>query len=300
MQEVPPGAPPLSAPLVIGNPNFVGSSTYITSATPMIPQTTDPNVEGFQYRFHLQGAPLPTYATMPFPLHWAHADLSPGVQSVAVTMGGANAGDGPYDFQYSAESFGNLLEPRHTTTVILDTTPPVISIVQPQATNYTHSATLTLNYSVSDGTGSGVASFTPTMDGSPTLPGNIGLQSGQAISLLTELALGPHTFSITAADNIGNSGSRSVTFSIIVTAQSIQDDVTQFVASGKITQNGETSLLSKLANAAKGRANGNCSTAANVYSAFINEVMAQTGKKIDPAAAAILIADANYLITHCP
>jgi hypothetical protein len=29
-------------------------------------------------------------------------------------------------------------------------------------------------------------------------------------------------------------------------------------------------------------------------------VTAQTGKSITPRAAAILIADAQYLITHCP
>jgi hypothetical protein len=299
--EVPPATPPLSAPLVVGNPSFAGSGhIYISTTTPVIPQTADATVEGFQYRFHLQGASLPTYATSPFPVHWTHADLASGVHSVEVSLGGANAGDGPYDFQYSAESFGNLLEHRHTSTLILDTTPPVISIVQPQATTYTHSATLTLNYSVSDGTGSGVASFTPTMDNSATLPGNVGLQSGQPISILTELALGVHTFTVNAADNIGNSGATSVTFSVIVTAQSIQDDIQQFVAAGKITQNNGTSFLSKLVSATNARARGNCQTSANIYLAFINEVRAQTGKKVDPVAAAILIGDAQYLIVHCP
>ncbi len=39
---------------------------------------------------------------------------------------------------------------------------------------------------------------------------------------------------------------------------------------------------------------------ANIYQAFINEVSAQSGKGIDPTAAAIMIADAQYLIAHCP
>ena len=34
--------------------------------------------------------------------------------------------------------------------------------------------------------------------------------------------------------------------------------------------------------------------------AFVNEVQAQAGKAIDNAVAAILIADAQYLIAHCP
>jgi len=304
VQEIPPATPPASGPLVIGLPSYAGpAGTYIAAATPMIPQTADPNAEGFRYRFHLQGGPLPSYPfapPQPFPVHWAHADLA-GANSVQVQIGSANAGDGPYDFQYSAESFGNLLEPRHTTTVILDTTPPVISISQPTATAYPHSAVLTLSYSVSDGSGSGVASFTPTMDLAAALPGNVGLQNGQPINLLTELALGAHTFSITATDNVNNTGTSSVTFTVIVTAQSIEDDVTQFRQSGAIDNGGiANSLLAKLESAAAKRASGNCSAAANIYSAFINDLQAQSGKHVTAAAAAIMIADAQYLISHCP
>jgi polyhydroxyalkanoate synthesis regulator phasin len=91
-----------------------------------------------------------------------------------------------------------------------------------------------------------------------------------------------------------------VTFEIIVTAESIQDDVRQFVASGQITQDEGNSLLKKLVSAAKARAKGNCANAATIYASFISEVQAQSGKKIDPVAASILIDDAQYLIAHCP
>jgi len=40
--------------------------------------------------------------------------------------------------------------------------------------------------------------------------------------------------------------------------------------------------------------------AATICTSFISEVRAQRGKKIDPTAAQILIADAQYLIAHCP
>jgi len=302
VQEMPQATAPVSAPLVIGNPNFVGSGgTFISSATPMIPQTADPTAEGFQYRFHLQGAPLPSYTTTPFPVHWTHADLAPGVNSVEVTIDGDNVGDGPYDFQYSAESFGNLLEPRHTATVILDTTAPVITIAQPTATAYGHSATLTLSYSANDGSGSGVASVAATMDGGATLPGGVGLQSGQPINLLTELALGTHVFSITSTDNMNNTSTSSVTFTVIVTPDSIKGDVSQFLGAVKIKNNGEAnSLLAKLNAAANARAAGRCDTANNIYQAFINELSAQSGKGVDAAAAAIMIADAQYLMAHCP
>ena len=179
----------------------------------------------------------------------------------------------------------------------IDKKPPVITINQPAATTYTHSAKLTLNYKVTDG-GSGVATVSPTMNGSPTVAG-LGLSSGQAIPLLTSLALGPNTFAINSTDNVGNHSSQSITFTIIVTAQSMIDDINQFVDSGAVTTNG-SSLMQKLNNALDSRARGKCGPAGNQYDAFINEVQAQTGKTITPVAAAILIADARYLITHCP
>ena len=176
---------------------------------------------------------------------------------------------------------------------------PVITITSPAATSYEHTATLTLNYGTTDG-GSGVATVVPTLDGASSLAGH-DLLSGQAIDLLVELPAGPHAFLVQAADAVGNMSSSPVAFSVIVTAAGIQDEVTRFRSEGKITKAGITSsLLTKLANGAAARAAGNCSVAASYYNAFINEVEAQTGKSIDPVTAAILIADANYLIGHCP
>jgi hypothetical protein len=181
-----------------------------------------------------------------------------------------------------------------------DTTPPVITILEPVMQIYAHSETITLNYGVSDGTGSGVQSVTPKMDDRLTLDDGSALTSGRDINLLTQMKVGQHKFYVSAVDNAGNESSNSVTFAIVVTAASIQDDVNQFVAAGKITKNEGKSLLTKLASAAKARAKGNCPNAATIYTSFISEVLAQSGKSIDPAAATILIADAQYLIDHCP
>ncbi len=178
--------------------------------------------------------------------------------------------------------------------------PPTITIVQPTAKQYLHSDMITLNYSAAD-TGCGVGSVTATMDGAATLPDGHSLANGQTINLLTEMTLGDHTFTVTAADNVGGTNSASVTFTIIVTAASIQTDVTQFLQSGDIKSPGEAnSLLSKLVAAAAKRAAGKCSTAANIYQLFIQELQAQSGKGVSVTAAAIMIADAQYLITHCP
>lgn len=182
---------------------------------------------------------------------------------------------------------------------MVDKKPPSILISQPTATQYTHSSTITLSYAVTDG-GSGVGTVTPTMDGSLTVGGST-ITNGLTINLLTSLPLGPNTFAIKAADKVLNMSSASVTFNIIVTPQSIINDVTQFFASGAISSSGvESGLLTKLNDALAARNAGQCGTADNIYSAFINQVMAQSGKGITPAAAAILIADAQYLMAHCP
>jgi hypothetical protein len=88
---------------------------------------------------------------------------------------------------------------------------------------------------------------------------------------------------------------------LTITPVTIKGDVTQFLQSGAIKNVGlASSLLSKLTAAAAARAAGKCSTAANIYEAFINELNAQSGKGFDINAAAILITDAQFLIAHCP
>jgi hypothetical protein len=91
-----------------------------------------------------------------------------------------------------------------------------------------------------------------------------------------------------------------VTFTIIVTAESIMESVAQLMQAGGGVEQRGNSLMGILANAAANRRVGNCRAAANQYNAFIKHVQAQTSKSIAPVAAAILIADAQYLIAHCP
>jgi hypothetical protein len=208
------------------------------------------------------------------------------------------AGTGTFPVTLNAAD-NDLTTTCSTTVKVQDTTPPLIAITQPMPTTYTHSSVLKLDYSVTD-TCSGVASFTPTMDGATTLD-NHGLQSGQVIPLLTEMKLGTHQFSIGAVDVDGNADTKTVTFTIIVTPDSIKDDVNQFLAMGAIKNAGLANALLVILNAgASARVRGQCDTAANNYSAFINLLTAQSGKGVDSTAAAIMIADAQYLITHCP
>lgn len=277
--------------LAVGSPQFPSGAAqpFVTSATPFTLNAFDgtSGPASVSYRFFRQGTAPPAYTTV----------------AGATATFHVTGPDGAYEVDYFSTNAVGDDETPHVRIVTLDNTPPVTTIVQPAASPpYTHDQTLTLNYTVSDGSGSGVKSFTALMDGSPALAGH-GLLSGQVIQLLTEMSLGSHTFTVNATDNLGNSSSTSVTFTIIATAPSIENDVTQLFASGDIKNKGiENSLLHKLAAAEDAAARGNCKAAANIYNEFINEVTAQSGNGISATAAAILIADAQYIIAHlsCP
>ena len=203
-------------------------------------------------------------------------------------------GDGGYTVEMSATGNNGMVEVVHSSHLILDNTAPAITIVEPTATDYPHSAVLTLDYSASDGLGSGVASLTATLDGSSTLAGH-GLGDGQAINLLFELSLGEHTFVVNSKDRVENGSQQSVTFAIIVTPESIKEDVQIFLDAGLIKDPGTaTALLAKLNAAAEAFAGGNCARAASHYGAFIKLLQAQTPAHVDATAAAIMIADAEY------
>ena len=181
----------------------------------------------------------------------------------------------------------------------VDRKAPVIVITQPAATEYTHSDTLVLDYSVTDG-GSGVDTVTPRMDGDTMLASG-GLADGRAILLLTALPLGDHTFTVNADDHVGNlSPTESVTFSIIVTPESLIQAITIFEGLGGVKSALVQSLLTKLVAAAEKFNSGDCLMAQNIYRAFISDVQAQRGKGITAFTADILIADAEYLIANCP
>ncbi len=270
--------------LQFGTPSF---GQFITSSTTMTINAVDggsgSGVASISWRVFSDGTTPPAFTTQAPP--------------VTFVVTGA---DGGYTVEMFATGNNGMVEVAHSSHVILDNTAPVITIVQPTAAEYPHSAVLTLDYSATDGAGSGVASLTAKMDGSPTLAGH-GLDDGQAINLLFELTLGDHTFAVDSKDRVDNGSLQSVTFSIVVTAESIKQDVAIFLSAGLIKDPGlPGALLAKLDGAADARAKGNCTTAANLYQAFINLLQAQSGTGIDATAAAIMIADAQYLIAHCP
>ena len=281
--------PPQST-LTIGVPQYTGSQLFIAAATPFTVTATDDTsgVWNVWYRFFPNGGSAPGYTSV-------------DGFSASFSLSGA---DGLYEVDtYATDNAGNDETPAHVQSVYLDTTAPVATITAPVAKQYLHSDTFMITYSVTDGNGSGVKSAVPDIDGQTTLHDGmttVTVANNLIVKLLTELTLGTHTFNLNSVDNVDNADTAIVTFSIIVTAQSIKDEVKYFRSIGAITQDEATSLLQKLTAAAAYRAKHDCRDANAIYKNFINELRAQTGKKVTAQAAAILIADAQYLIAHCP
>jgi 2',3'-cyclic-nucleotide 2'-phosphodiesterase / 3'-nucleotidase / 5'-nucleotidase len=173
---------------------------------------------------------------------------------------------------------------------INDTTGPVITIDSPTAKAYYRWEGLTLDWTVTD-TPAGVAKVWADLDGTE-------VTNGQVIDLYT-LNLGSHTLTVNALDKAGNSSSAAVTFTLEANLQSLMKAVDYFYANGKIDNAGVyNALMQKLdAIAASGRRDRQ-NAWANVLQAFINQVRDQSGEHITPDAAAVLIADAEWILAH--
>ncbi|GEM_PF-878124 len=83
--------------------------------------------------------------------------------------------------------------------------------------------------------------------------------------------------------------------------ESIVTQVNQYCAGGQINSKGTcNSLLQKLQGAIEARDRGQPEVACNKLNAFSNEVQAQSGKKIDPAAAQVLVDMVTPLCAPVP
>lgn len=92
------------------------------------------------------------------------------------------------------------------------------------------------------------------------------------------------------------SGMATVTVGAVTSTGTVDEliaMVNHFVTSGEITGNAENGLLAKLETIKQKVLNGQLDPAANEMGAFINQVEAQSGKKITAAAATALIAKAQ-------
>jgi hypothetical protein len=187
----------------------------------------------------------------------------------------------------TTDAAGNVETAPPTPVVRIDSSAPVVTITSPESRVYQHADSVLVSFSAVD-IPSGVQNVSAALDGGP-------VQNAQAISLLT-LALGVHTFEVSASDVAGNSIRQSVSFQVVATIDSLIAAVNIYAAQGTIDASNQHSLLAKLYDAKAALDRGNTRAAAAKLRDFIDQCTAQSGRGILPDAAAVLTADARFVL----
>ncbi len=196
---------------------------------------------------------------------WHWADGGSGIDPSSCTQTSVSSGEGTITLTSTcADLAGNSAS--DSVTVKVDKTAPVVSY-SGNAGSYAVDQSVSIGCSATDAL-SGIASSTCAS------------VSGPAWSF----GLGSHTFSASATDKAGNTGSGSTTFAVTVDATSLCGLVKQFSTKAGIAN----SLCAKLDAAAAAAARGQAATKANILGAFDNEVAAQSGKALTAAQAKLL------------
>jgi hypothetical protein len=182
---------------------------------------------------------------------------------------------------------GNVEGALPSSLLMIDLSAPAVTITSPEARDYLHSDTLVVSFSAAD-TLSGVQSVAATLDAYT-------VQDSLSVPLRL-LPLGVHTVRVSAADAAGNAVTRSVSFRIVATIDSLIASVNFYAGEGRIDASNQRSLLAKLNDAKAALDRGNTAAAAGKLRDFIDQCTAQSGRGIGTDTAVELIADAQYVL----
>jgi hypothetical protein len=187
----------------------------------------------------------------------------------------------------ATDEAGNTENPEVSTIVTIDSVPPVISVISPTSTDYLHSAVLQLSFGATDATSGIDGAVTARLDGTS-------VTSGATVQLLA-MTLGSHTLETTASDRAGNTATKTVSFRVTATLESLIAAVNTFAAQGTIASNTALSLISKLEDARRALNRGNVTAARGKLNEFSDQVTSQQGKSIATSAAQVLLDDAAFV-----
>lgn len=219
-----------------------------------------------------------------------------GVTSIEYSVGGAfQRYGGPFVIAAQGTTVmraraidvaGNAEEPA-SVAIMIDTTPPTLTVASPASRDYLHSDTVQVSVEASDAVSGIVEAPLSVLDG-------VVIANGAAIQPLT-LALGSHTFSVSAADLAGNTVSRTVAFRVTATIDSLIATVNLLMAQGRIDARMSSHLLARLDDVRQAINRGSGTAAQRMLDALSNHLSAQRGRMIDAAAAEVLRADVQYV-----
>lgn len=227
---------------------------------------------------------------------------SPGAWT-PVAMGGtvtipAGGGDGLYTLELRSEdpchTFGADTLPDGgvaSREVVLDTTAPAITVTSPapEGVVFDTDDLSSIQWTATDG-GSGVATESVTFDGAASTRG--------AVLDMFLLSPGTHTVVVQAADKLGNASSATRTFKVQATSESLVSNAKRACAESLVDASICNALLVKVEQAARKHAEGAHAVEQNVLDAWINQLEALRGKKVDLATANRFIAFAADLVAR--
>ncbi|WP_438445432.1 Ig-like domain-containing protein [Gorillibacterium sp. sgz5001074] len=186
--------------------------------------------------------------------------------------------DGSHSMLYRSIDLAGNREAPKTMSLKLDRSAPNLSVSESVYGAHANTETLTFSWTATDeGSGLDPARTIAMLDGRT-------VQQEEAVALYT-LPLGSHTFTVTVADQAGNSKSSAVTFSTSADLNSLKALIPIFRGLSWIDNHGmANSLLKKLEH--------------GQTAAFIHEVEAQSGKHIRAEAAGYLLRDARAILAQ--
>lgn len=270
-----------------------GSRTFV-AVDHTFTQTARDAPAGFAFRDDQLALRRRVYADAALP-----GPFEPVTQGVPFQLAGA---DGIYHIEVqSADAchrFDGLPSPPEavqTHTFTLDTTAPVVTCVTPPfGLEWDTDDIPSVDFDITDGVnGSGIASQSATVDGFQGLPGVVPTTDGAPLDLFFFYP-GTRQVAVTAADNLGNGDSTACLFDLHASPESLLSNVTRAFEMGLIEGHGiANSLTVKLQQVKKHHDAGQHAVEANVLEAFVHELLAQRGKKVDAATADRFIAFAQ-------
>jgi hypothetical protein len=205
-------------------------------------------------------------------VNWNWTDNGSGIDPSNCTQSTTSTGEGSITLSSTCQdNAGNSAS--DSVSVNVDTTAPTVTYSGNEG-SYTVADTISITCSASDAL-SGLATSTCANVDGPAWT----------------LALGQHSYSATATDAAGNTGSGSTAFTVTVGFDSLCSLVEQFSTKAGIAH----SLCAKLAAAGADAARGQLKAKSNVLDAFAQEVDAQSGKAFTAAHAALLVRFAATL-----
>ncbi|WP_409341700.1 polysaccharide lyase family 8 super-sandwich domain-containing protein [Paenibacillus sp. MBLB4367] len=262
----------------------IGKTHVVTFKDTVAPVTTDDAASGWH-----TSAQTVTFAA---------ADPGSGVAGTFYSVDGGNetqgssvvlSEDGVHAIRYySVDAAGNR-EQTKSAQVSIDRTGPAVQSPAAAGGSVTISVYRTdevnIPFTVTDPL-SGVASIEVTLDG------KVVSQPFSAAPLT--LAAGDYALVVTAADEAGNVTVQPFTLKVLLDADHLDEELQYAAEQGWITHHGIlNSLMSKVEHIQKKLADGN--EKSDAFKSLMNEIQAQSGKKIDAAFAGKLLADLEYL-----